>query len=407
MRIAMTLIVRDEADVIEQNLRLHRALGVDGFFVLDNGSTDGTAEVLKRWSDAGIAHVTTDAEATTDEIFREWQTRLARLAIDEIGADWLIHNDADEFWWPLEGNLRTVFERLERDVAGVLAPRFEFPPIAGSGTWPERMTVRERRATVRPKLAHRAVSDVRVGPGSHHVISESLGLEPTAGRPSMRGLRRRPEQPRLIAPALEFPLAIWHVPLRSLEQLRNRLEIGLRVAGSTGAPALADRISGVLENDGAATRWAEIALDEEAVRAGLQSGRLASETGLRELLEALAEVDPGKIEPGSALVPDRAAGEREVLRAEVAREAVAGLVHNDAQALAEARSLRESLAETRDSLRNTRGRAKERERKLREARVEVRRARRQARRAQRKLSRIKQDRWWRLRPRLPRRWRRG
>lgn len=408
MRIAMTLIVRDEADVIEQNLRFHRALGVDAFFVLDNGSADGTADILRRWSEAGIAHITTDAEATTDEIFRRWQTRLTGQAIDAIDPDWLIHNDADEFWWPLEGNLRSTFEANAANAAGILAPRFEFPPIAGPGSWPERMTVRERRATVRPKLAHRAARDVHVGPGSHHVVSESLGLEPTAGRPSMRGLRRRPEQPRLIAPAAEFPLAIWHLPLRSLEQYRNRLEIGLRVAGSTGAPALAERISGVLENDGAAARWAEIALDEARLRAGLDSGLLAGETGLRELLQVLdAEGDPAALEPGSVRVPARPADELEALRAEVAREAVAGLVHNDAQALAEAGSLRESLAEARDGLRKTRRRAKGRELKLREARAEVRRARRQTRRAQRRLRRIKEDRWWRLRPRWPRRWRRG
>ena len=43
----MTLIVRNEADIIEDNLRYHRAQGVDFFIALDNGSTDGTLEILE------------------------------------------------------------------------------------------------------------------------------------------------------------------------------------------------------------------------------------------------------------------------------------------------------------------------------------------------------------------------
>ena len=98
MKIVMTFVVRDEADVLEVNLRVHRALGVDAFAVLDNGSTDGTAEILARWREAGLAHVTTDPAADTDEVFRQWQTRLAKLAASELGADWVINNDGDEFW---------------------------------------------------------------------------------------------------------------------------------------------------------------------------------------------------------------------------------------------------------------------------------------------------------------------
>jgi hypothetical protein len=43
MRLVMTLKVRDEADILDDNLRYHRALGVDFFVVTDNGSVDGTS----------------------------------------------------------------------------------------------------------------------------------------------------------------------------------------------------------------------------------------------------------------------------------------------------------------------------------------------------------------------------
>ena len=128
MKIVMTFVVRDEADVLEVNLRVHRALGVDAFAVLDNGSTDGTAEILARWREAGLAHVTTDPAADTDEVFRQWQTRLAKLAASELGADWVINNDGDEFWWPLTGNLKEAFAAVPPESNGILAPRLEFVP---------------------------------------------------------------------------------------------------------------------------------------------------------------------------------------------------------------------------------------------------------------------------------------
>ncbi len=73
VKLAMTLIVRNEADVIEDNLRFHRAQGVDFFIALDNGSTDGTVEILERHEQAGVLKLVrmpgpmlTGAEAGSD-----------------------------------------------------------------------------------------------------------------------------------------------------------------------------------------------------------------------------------------------------------------------------------------------------------------------------------------------------
>jgi len=47
-RLVMTILVRDEADIIEANIRTHASLGVDAFAIMDNGSTDGTREILSK-----------------------------------------------------------------------------------------------------------------------------------------------------------------------------------------------------------------------------------------------------------------------------------------------------------------------------------------------------------------------
>ena len=105
----MAMKVRDEADIIELNLRYHAAQGIDEFIVTDNGSTDGTLEILERWRDDGSLRLI--SEPSTED-FRDqghwWVTRMGRMGA-ELGADWVLHADADELWWPVEGDLR---ERL-------------------------------------------------------------------------------------------------------------------------------------------------------------------------------------------------------------------------------------------------------------------------------------------------------
>lgn len=43
----MTMLVRDEDDILEADLSLHRAVGVDHFIVMDHLSTDGARDDAK------------------------------------------------------------------------------------------------------------------------------------------------------------------------------------------------------------------------------------------------------------------------------------------------------------------------------------------------------------------------
>lgn len=52
MRVVLTLLVRDEADIIRSNVQYHLAQGIDHVIVADNGSLDGTAFTdVRKWPD--------------------------------------------------------------------------------------------------------------------------------------------------------------------------------------------------------------------------------------------------------------------------------------------------------------------------------------------------------------------
>lgn len=96
-RLIMTILCRNEIDIIEYNIRVHSYLGVDAFAVMDNGSTDGTKEKLVELAKEFDIKIIDQTEVYNQ---RKWMKELVYTARDELGASWVISNDADEFWLP-------------------------------------------------------------------------------------------------------------------------------------------------------------------------------------------------------------------------------------------------------------------------------------------------------------------
>ena len=210
MKLVMTLLVRDEEDIVADNLDFHLAQGVDEVIVTDNGSVDGTLEILRAYEARGLVRII--VEPTDDYSQGRWVTRMARMAATEHKADWVINNDADEFWWPREGTLRTLFEGLGGDVGVVVGHRTNFVPRPEDDRpyW-ERMTLRERESLnpvgkpLPPKLAHRAHPEIVVVQGNHRIKGPDVGSEVDDGS-----------------------IEILHFPMRSYAQFENKIIKGGR-----------------------------------------------------------------------------------------------------------------------------------------------------------------------------------
>ncbi|QUJ77331.1 glycosyltransferase family 2 protein [Sulfitobacter albidus] len=109
--LVMTILVRDEADIIGQNIAFHLDQGVDHIIVMDNGSVDGTRAVLEPF--AADRKITILDEPSQDYLQDVWMTRMAVMARETFGAEWIICNDADEFWWSPTGNLKDALPPLD------------------------------------------------------------------------------------------------------------------------------------------------------------------------------------------------------------------------------------------------------------------------------------------------------
>ena len=266
MKLVMTLLARNEEDILDAHLAFHLNAGVDFVIAIDNGSDDGTTEILESYARDGHVELTRD-DGELDQA--EWVTGLARRAATDFGADWVINSDADEFYWPRGGTLKDVLSAVPAQYGGVRGMLRNFAPRPHGGDFfAEQMTVRvcnpgaEDNSPYSPrfKAMHRGDPDVEVFWGSNRAISR--GLDPLSGW---------------------YPIDVLHFPIRSLEQCRDKFLRWYAIAPSRFRTAAYDA-----DQRGAMREFYEsYVVDDEALGRGLADGTLAIDTRLRDALRSL------------------------------------------------------------------------------------------------------------------------
>ena len=297
MKLVQTLVVRDEADIVDDQIRYHLDAGVDFVIATDHQSVDGTTDILESYAHDGVLR----RIAVTDAIMRDgpWRTRMARLAATEHDADWVINTDADEFWMPRGETLKGVLGSVPETHGVVFALSRHFVPRPDDErSFAERMTVRvapqaaihDPTSPYRPhlKAAHRADPAITISFGSHTVSS-----------PRWRALHNW------------HPADVLHFPFRSLEQWENKGSRRARGDKPLGQYVTALRAK---ESGRSTARFLALVVDDTLLERGLAEGSLRVDTRLRDALGRVAATGVAGADQASVVSDSVAVRDADIVR---------------------------------------------------------------------------------------------
>ena len=233
VRVCGISVVRNEVDIMAASVAHHLSMGADLVLVLDNGSEDGTDEVLRTLAEGDDRVEWWRDDSPFDQA--ALTTRLAREA-HRRGADWIVPFDADEFWYA-EGGFESVLAdksdqtatlsvevvnfvqarwRVESSPEGLLdmtwRPAKQWEPSAETRRLIEDHLISALEMRFLPKQVFRATPGIEVSRGAHRVA----GTE---------GLREECHQ-----------IVRLHAPIRSMAVLEARADRKARL-DAAGIPS--------------------------------------------------------------------------------------------------------------------------------------------------------------------------
>lgn len=283
MILAMTLMVRDEADIIEAMIEHHLKQGVDVIIATDNGSIDGTLDVLKSYARRGVVDLREDPHHNKQQ--GQVVTSMARDAFLVHHADWVLNADADEFWLPVDRSrtLKSAFEQIPKNIQSFTVPVVDMtgdPAASGSGL--SRLRYRDTRSNARLRevgllahsthdAAHIGSADVVVAQGNHYVSLESKG-----------------------DPSPELAIEVLHLPWRSWEQYSGKVQRAGEAylqSGLTPSPnhhGMRDYRR--LQNGTLFTYYVARHPDRPELASGIAAGTLTEDRALTHLTDPKADV---------------------------------------------------------------------------------------------------------------------
>ena len=225
MKIVALLGVKDDVELIGASINHLRSIGVDLIIAYDDGSADGTLEVLealKTKDDLWVVNVDRVepwGQALTETYRLEWARK--------TNADWFLFLDADEFWIPASGSLKNCRSLGSADILTV--DRFNVPLTRRRPLAPEEFSPSHYQdlflcvetipnfhlyiqqnpevpwilgQPIAPKVLARADVIATVSPGGHFV-------DPSGDRPV-----RRTNPPDLL---------VAHVPFTTFESFERKV----------------------------------------------------------------------------------------------------------------------------------------------------------------------------------------
>jgi hypothetical protein len=201
MRVAALMLVRDEADILAVNIAHHRAIGIDDFWVVDNGSVDSTPDILRKLA---RKHDTIRWQRDAGPFAQQEMTSALAHDAYRAGADWVVAIDVDELWvtdgralHDVLGEIDPSIAALNVDVVNYVQGRWVSTAHPGSlltmtrrtpatlGTSDEAQWLVEHHhagyveTTYPEKLLSRATETIAILPGNHGVEGVDGTTQPT------------------------------------------------------------------------------------------------------------------------------------------------------------------------------------------------------------------------------------
>ena len=244
MKLVVTVLARDEADVIDAQVAFHLNAGADFVIATDNNSRDGTTEIFERFARDGVLHLIREpAEGLRQG---EWVTRMARLAAGEYGV-------VQAFWRsfvPRPDDGQPFAERMTARLA-------------------QQAPINDPTSFYRPvvKVAHRADPQVTVARGNHALADSPFGTLTTW-----------------------HPIEVLHFPLRSEAQWKRKVELqGDAFTKHIERSGTGYHLKGydALQRGRIDEQHASLVVEDAALEQGLQDGTLVLDTRLRDALRAI------------------------------------------------------------------------------------------------------------------------
>jgi hypothetical protein len=255
--VALIQMIKNEEDVIFENLAWHFACGFRKFILIDNMSTDRTKEKVQEFATLAADHA--KVIIIEDPIFEHIQGRIVtgsyNLALSvwpEL--TWVFPSDADEFWIPKQP-LREVIAKIPDDIDAlrVFSTRYhaseDYYSFDENTTFYEKLHYQDFGLAHVSKIAVKAQNCIKITQGNHGIEKLDNCL------PNMEvnyGL------------ATIFGLEMYEFPIRSPKQIHHKYFNGMK-ANMRGKEL------GVLEQD-TSLHWDQYA--EYIDKYGNQSGEV-------------------------------------------------------------------------------------------------------------------------------------